>query len=544
MINIFCFGSFSLLLSNLFNVELKNGLARIVKQPESSQKHHHLRAIVELVLVGIKRNSPPQKEDSLRSVVRSLPDKDINSFSITMVKRGVAQDLARTIHTLELSSPHLSLTLNIIFRALETLSKVTGIAINTKSDANAKKSKSGGASTSASARSESPVLPSVQARDLENRFPELMAAEREMRQQANEALMGIIAAEEQIQESRRRRQILIDAMPPPANPDRILEQDTDQGSNMEYEDEQSQEESIVAETDTEDLPELQDLYQADANMHDDHEDDEEEDDDEQGDGRNYTENDFLLPEGVGMDERPTDEIEEDMNRSDDEEEDDDDEESIEFPLPGEAGHYEGETYEILDPFNHRDMLPGIVPMDLMPRRGIERLMARDNLENFTDTFGQPWGRGREHVPFSRSFLRRRELRTRGASSTSNTQPPPADNSSRNLFQPLNPTHPLLSRVGTGSNSSVAPRANSSAVRDYVLQYSGRNWESYQSYPYYFHRHRLRPHNIYNSPASFFGRDLTRSAQSPLQSLNRKRSQKQNHLQLRRDQIRTLRLLRS
>jgi len=455
---------------NLFIAELKNGLARIVKQPESSQKHHHLRAIVELVLVAIKRNSPPQKEDSLRSVVRSLPDKDINSFSITMVKRGVAQDLARTIHTLDLSSPHLSLTLNIIFRALETLSKVTGIAINTKSDANAKKSKSGGASTSASARSESPVLPSVQARDLENRFPELMAAEREMRQQANEALMGIIAAEEQIQESRRRRQILIDAMPPPANPDRILEQDTDQGSNMEYEDEQSQEESIVAETDTEDLPELQDLYQADANMHNDHEDDEEEDedddegedvdddededdDDEQGDDRNYTENDFLLPEGVGMDERPTDEIEEHMNRSDDEEEDDDDEESIEFPLPGEAGHYQGETYEILDPFNHRDMLPGIVPMDLMPRRGIERLMARDNLENFTDTFGQPWGRGREHVPFSRSFLRRRELRTRGASSKSNTQPPPADNSSRNLFQPLNPTHPLLSRVGTGSNSS-------------------------------------------------------------------------------------------
>ena len=45
---------------NLFIAELKNGLARIVKQPESSQKHHNLRAIVELVLVAIKRNSPPQ----------------------------------------------------------------------------------------------------------------------------------------------------------------------------------------------------------------------------------------------------------------------------------------------------------------------------------------------------------------------------------------------------------------------------------------------------------------------------------------------------
>ena len=522
---------------NTFIAELKNGLARIVKQPESSQKHHHLRAIVELVLVAIKRNSPPQKDDSLRGI-RSIPDKDINSLSITMVKRGVAQDLARTIHTLDLSSPHLSVTINIIFRALETLSKVTGIAINIKSDSSSKKSKNGVATTSANTNDLSPAdnspLGAPSTSHVLEDFPELIAAEREMRQQANEALMNIIANEERIHESRRTRQMLIDAMPPPSNPDR--RDDNDQGSNMEYEDEQSQEESVEAENETEpeDLPELQDLYQADANMHDDHDhgeeedededggedvdDDEDEDDDDdedQGDGRNYTENDYLLPEGVGMDP-PTEDMEEDMNRSDDEEEDDDDdEESIEFPIPGESGHYEGETYEILDPFNHRDMIPGIVPMDLMPRRGLERFMDRPTMENFSDTFVNSWGRGRDHIPFGGRF-RHRAIRTRGASSTSN-QPPPPDNPSRNLLQPLNPTHPLLSRVGTGSNSSATQRNSTSSARDYVLSYSGRNWESLgnQVYPYYFHRHRLRPQNIYNSPGSFFSRDLSRSANNSL-----------------------------
>ena len=42
------------------------------------------------------------------------------------VKRGLAIDLAKLTHSLDLSSPHLAVTLNSSLKALEILSKVAG----------------------------------------------------------------------------------------------------------------------------------------------------------------------------------------------------------------------------------------------------------------------------------------------------------------------------------------------------------------------------------------------------------------------------------
>jgi E3 ubiquitin-protein ligase HUWE1 len=56
-------------------------------------------------------------------------NKDFNAISILMVKRGIAQDLARLSHSLDLSSPDLAPTINASLKALEILSKVAGYSI-------------------------------------------------------------------------------------------------------------------------------------------------------------------------------------------------------------------------------------------------------------------------------------------------------------------------------------------------------------------------------------------------------------------------------
>lgn len=447
---------------NFFIAELKSGLARVVRQPESSQKHNHFRAIVDLVLVAIKRNSSQTSKsfDNLRNVIRNNGnDKEINTLSILMVKRGVVQDLARSIHTLDLSSPHLAQTLNIVLRALETLSKVTGISLSQRGDG--KKSK-------------------------------LDQARRSVTTVDLDAFI----------------------MPPPANPDDITETETDQASNMDYEDEVSQESATENDTDVGgmcgEIPELQDLYLPDTAMPDDGVDDEIDEGDEDGDEadedgeheEDFTESDYLLGDR-GL---TGDDLEDDINRSDEEDEDDDDEESLEFPLPADGGHYATDTYEILSSqlYDNEFNADEFGPMDMMSQYPSRMYPFDEPIGRFRNA--GVGGVRSDTTSYSLSRLRRAHARTRGTTTANSTQQQSAENSARSILQPLNPVHPLLTRVNASSGRDGHGPRQSQNARDYIL-HVGRNpiaWDQYPSYASYMSwRNRLRSHYSYYSPQNFF-----------------------------------------
>ena len=106
---------------NKFVVELKAAIYRVLQQPETLFKHQHLRALLDLISSSVEAGS-----NQKGTVWPSNPPKEYNLVSYLMVKRGLALDLAKLTHSLDLSSPHLATTLNAGLKALEVLSKVAG----------------------------------------------------------------------------------------------------------------------------------------------------------------------------------------------------------------------------------------------------------------------------------------------------------------------------------------------------------------------------------------------------------------------------------
>ena len=114
---------------NFYVMELKSAIGRILALPESIQKHYHLRALLDLISTSIEHVSAQMSRHAGLPPGANLPmQKELNTISALMVKRGLAQDLARLPHSLDLSSPYLATTLNGLLKPLETLSKVAGFS--------------------------------------------------------------------------------------------------------------------------------------------------------------------------------------------------------------------------------------------------------------------------------------------------------------------------------------------------------------------------------------------------------------------------------
>lgn len=117
-------------MKNTFVIELKSAIQRVLHQPESLIKHQHLRALLDLISTSIEHAAAQRSRFTSVSSHNIHINKEFNTISILMVKHGIAQDLARLTHSLDLSSPYLAATLNGALKSLETLSKVAGYSLS------------------------------------------------------------------------------------------------------------------------------------------------------------------------------------------------------------------------------------------------------------------------------------------------------------------------------------------------------------------------------------------------------------------------------
>ncbi|CAF4058439.1 unnamed protein product, partial [Adineta steineri] len=106
---------------NLVN-EVKMSLNKISILPECDDKHVRLQALANIINTMMEscpasNTSQPQQEQ------HRLPQLITNNMIKIMYKRGLINDLARMIHSIELSSSKLADTVNAILKPIETLSR-------------------------------------------------------------------------------------------------------------------------------------------------------------------------------------------------------------------------------------------------------------------------------------------------------------------------------------------------------------------------------------------------------------------------------------
>ena len=111
---------------NLVN-EVKTSLNKILVLPECDEKHLRLQALANIINTMIEScpapntSAPPQGQ-------HRMPQLIINNMIKIMYKRGLINDLAKMIHSIELSSPKLADTVNAVLKPMETLSRAINYA--------------------------------------------------------------------------------------------------------------------------------------------------------------------------------------------------------------------------------------------------------------------------------------------------------------------------------------------------------------------------------------------------------------------------------
>ena len=96
----------------LLVTEFKHALVRALSLPESSSKHNRIRALTGLL---------SQISDYITAARGAL---NPSHFARLLIRKGFISDLARSIHSLNLSSPMLPGTINSILKPLEVLTKI------------------------------------------------------------------------------------------------------------------------------------------------------------------------------------------------------------------------------------------------------------------------------------------------------------------------------------------------------------------------------------------------------------------------------------
>lgn len=97
---------------SLLVTEFKHALMRALSLPESASKHNRIRALTGLL---------SQISDYITAARGAL---NPSHFARLLIRKGFISDLARAVHSLNLSSPLLPATINSILKPLEVLTKI------------------------------------------------------------------------------------------------------------------------------------------------------------------------------------------------------------------------------------------------------------------------------------------------------------------------------------------------------------------------------------------------------------------------------------
>lgn len=97
---------------SLLVTEFKHALMRALSLPESASKHNRIRALTGLL---------SQISDYITAARGNL---NPSHFARLLIRKGFISDLARSVHSLNLSSPMLPGTINSILKPLEVLTKI------------------------------------------------------------------------------------------------------------------------------------------------------------------------------------------------------------------------------------------------------------------------------------------------------------------------------------------------------------------------------------------------------------------------------------
>lgn len=111
---------------NLVN-EVKMSLNKILVLPECDEKHMRLQALANIINTMIE-SCPAPNTSAPQQGQHRMSQLIINNMIKIMYKRGLINDLAKMIHSIELSSPKLADTVNAVLKPMETLSRAINFA--------------------------------------------------------------------------------------------------------------------------------------------------------------------------------------------------------------------------------------------------------------------------------------------------------------------------------------------------------------------------------------------------------------------------------
>jgi E3 ubiquitin-protein ligase HUWE1 len=104
-------------------LEVKGALARALTLQESADKHAKIQSLTSLICTMIESCPSSQTQAASMALYRQL-QYNMNNMVKIMLKKGIITDLARVSHSLDLSSPNVSATVNAVLKPLETLSRI------------------------------------------------------------------------------------------------------------------------------------------------------------------------------------------------------------------------------------------------------------------------------------------------------------------------------------------------------------------------------------------------------------------------------------
>ena len=98
-------------------------LNRSLQLVESGDKHNRIQAITNVMNTMIEScpSMTPPAQSNVPANVRNQATGSLNNIVKMMLRKGLVNDLARVTHSLDLSSPHMAMTVNSVLKPLETL---------------------------------------------------------------------------------------------------------------------------------------------------------------------------------------------------------------------------------------------------------------------------------------------------------------------------------------------------------------------------------------------------------------------------------------
>ncbi|XP_076800643.1 E3 ubiquitin-protein ligase HUWE1-like isoform X1 [Clavelina lepadiformis] len=136
--------------------ELKSSLSRAVHIPESVDKHIKLRSLLDMIhtiIESASKSTSLSRMSLKRQSQDSSSDQSSGNIPKLMIRRGLAADLAKIAHFIDLGSSEMAETVNAALKPLEILTRWTGLSTNAKQAPNEEKKSVADQSTSSVAES-------------------------------------------------------------------------------------------------------------------------------------------------------------------------------------------------------------------------------------------------------------------------------------------------------------------------------------------------------------------------------------------------------